>query len=238
VAKDAAGAKAAAEKALSLDAKNALALYLLGQLALDARDFKAARPRFEALRAAGVDGYGIELALGEIAAADDDKDSAINHYQAAKPFDPDRGEPYTLLGALYRGMQRDADAIKELRGYVLIEEHEADAARALFDRTVAAKDTAGILDSAPRVIAIQPMDYFVHEQYGIALAASNRQQEAVREFSASLGCAPRKPAPIHVELARAYQALGDKPKARAAADAALKEDPGNAGAAAILKELE
>ena len=237
VARDYPSAKAAAEKALALDGKNALALYLLGEIALDAHDSKAARARFEALRANGVDGYGIELALGEIAAADDDKDSAIRHYDAAKPFDPDRAEPYQLLAAIYRGMHRDADAIKEMRGYTLIEEHEADAARRLFDAEVAAKDTAGILDSAPRVTAIQPMQYYVHEQYGVALAASNRERDAVREFTAALGCAPRKPAPIHVELARAYQALGDKPRARAAAEAALKEDPGNTDAAALLKAL-
>ena len=72
----------------------------------------------------------------------------------------------------------------------------------------------------------------------MALAASKRPQEAVREFTAALGCAPRKPAPIQVELARAYQALGDRTRAKSAAQAALKEEPSNADAAALLKELE
>src|SRR5205085_11210311 len=135
--------------------KSALAVYRLGEIALAAPDLRAARPRFEALRAAGVDGYGIELALGQIAAADDDKDGAIRHYEAAKPFDPDRSEPYQLIAAIYRDMHRDADAIQQMRAYTRIEEHEADPARQLFDREVEAKDNEGILDTAPRVIAIQ-----------------------------------------------------------------------------------
>ena len=51
-------------KALALDARNLLARFLLAQVAMEARDLKAAKTEYEALLAAGADSYGIRLALG------------------------------------------------------------------------------------------------------------------------------------------------------------------------------
>jgi Tfp pilus assembly protein PilF len=45
----------------------------------------------------------------------------------------------------------------------------------------------------------------------------------------------RKPGPLRALLAQQYLAIGDKVKAKAAATQALKEDPGNAEATAVLK---
>jgi tetratricopeptide (TPR) repeat protein len=230
-------AKQEAEKALGLDGKNLLARFILAQVAMEAKDLKAAKAEYDALLAAGADSYGIRLALGQIAAREDDVEGAMRHLNAAKALDPDRGEPYQLLAELYRAKNRDAEAIKELQAFTRIEEHDHDPARQLFERMVAARDSAGLLDLAPRLIAIQPMESDVHEQYGRALVAANRAREAVREFEVALATGPRYPATVHIGLARAYLALGDKPAAKAAATAALKDEPGNEEATALLKEL-
>jgi hypothetical protein len=143
-----------------------------------------------------------------------------------------------LLAQVYREKKREADALREMVGYTRIQEHDHDTARLLFDRLVGAGENDLILELAPRLIAVQPMAAYVHEQYGRALAGAARHREAVREFEASVACGPRKPAPIRVAQARSYLALGDRPAARAAAEAAVQADPDDAEAAAMLKELE
>jgi tetratricopeptide (TPR) repeat protein len=237
VAEDLDAAKAQAAKALMLDAAEPLALSVQGQVAMKKEDFTAARTSFDALLAAGRDSYAARLALGQIAAAAGDVEAAMKHLDTAKALDPDRSEPYLLLSQLYREKDRRADAVREMQGYTMLEEHEHDPARLLFDRLVAMKETVGILELAPRLIAIQPMEYYVHEHYARALAAGDRHQDAIREFEAALGCAPRKPGPIRASQAHSYLALGQKEQARAAAEAALNQDPGNEEATAVLKEL-
>src|SRR5437763_9535354 len=127
----------------------------------------------------------------------------MRHLTAAKALDPDRGEPYQLLAELYHAKNRDADSFKELQAYTRIDEHDHDTAHQLFERLAAAKDGAGILDLAPRLIAIQPMESDVHEQYGRALAAANQPRVAVREFLAALATGPKYPAAARIALARA-----------------------------------
>src|SRR5207247_11053582 len=93
-------AKERAEKAVSLDGSNPLARYIVAQVAMDAGDLKAAREAFEALRAAGNDSYGIRLALGQIAAKEDQVDPAVEHLNAAEALDHDQSEPYALPAQL------------------------------------------------------------------------------------------------------------------------------------------
>ncbi len=237
VAKEMAPAKAQAEKALALDARQHLARFVLGQLALDMKDYPAAKQAFAALVAEGVESYTIRMALGQVAAAEGDLEGAQREFNAAKPLDPDRGEPHQLVAELYRKQGKEVEALKEIQAYTRIEEHDHDTARLNFSRLVSAKESAAILESAPRLIAIQPMEPFVHEQYGRALAAAGQHPLALREFDAALAAAPRKPGPIRAAQARSYLALGERARAKAAAEAALKDDPGNEEAVGVLREI-
>jgi len=227
-----------AKKALALDAKNVVARYVLASAMLQGRDAAGAKAEFEALLTGGTDGYSIRLALGQLAVAAGDVEGATKHLQQAKQWDPDRSEPYVLLAQLWEKQGRRADLLKETEAFLDVEEHDHEAARLLIDRYAADKKWADVARVAPRVIGITPMEPYVHQQYGIALAELNRPKEAVEELEAALLAGPRKPGPVRGLLAKQYLLSGDRARARDAAEQSLKEDPGNPDAAEVLGKLK
>lgn len=227
-----------AKKALALDGKNVVARYVLAQALLALEDVKGAKTEFEALLAGGTDGYGVRAALGRMAAMDGDVETAARHLNQAKKWDPDRVEPYAILLQLYEAKDRREDVLKETEAYLDVQEHDHDAARLLIDRYAADKKWAEVARVAPRVIGITPVESFVHQQYGIALAELKRPKEAVYELESALIAGVRKPAPLRALLAKQYLLAGDKAKAKEAAEQTLKEDPGNPDAEAVLKEVK
>jgi len=226
-----------ARKALVLDAKHVLARFVLAEALAAQMDAKGAQAEYEALLAAGTDGYPIRFGLGKLAALAADVDAARMHLDAAKKWDPDRAEPYVLLMQLYEAKDRRDDLLKEAEAYLDVQEHDHAAARLLVDRFAADKRWTDLVRIAPRVIGITPMEPFVHQQYGRALAELKRPAEAAGELEAALAAGLRRPAPTRALMARQYLLAGDRAKAKAAAEQALKEEPGNAEAQAVLKDL-
>lgn len=230
------GAAEQAKKALALDGKNAVARYVLASELIKGGDLPGAKKEFEAMLADGLDGYAIRYGLGRIAARDADMENTIKHLNEAKKWDPDRAEPWVLLMELYQAKDRRDDLLKEAEGYLDIQEHDHEAARLLIDRFAGDKRWADVVRIGPRVLGITPMETYVHQQYGLALAELKRPKDAIVELEAALAGGVRKPGPIRGVLARQYLAVGDKVKAKAAATEALKEDPGNPDATEVLKE--
>jgi hypothetical protein len=234
--KDADAAQVQARKALGLDPKNTLARYILAET-LSAANPNAARTEYETLLQQGTDGYAIRIALGRLTAMGGDADTAIKHLIEAKRWDPDRVEPYALLIQIYEAKERRADLLKETEAYLDLQEHDHDASRLLIDRYAQEKQWADVARVAPRVIGITPTETFVHQQYGLALVNLNRPKEAIYELESALTAGVRKPGPLRATLSKQYLLTGDKVKAKAAAEQALKEDPTNPDAAEVLKKL-
>ena len=136
---------------------------------------------------------------------------------------------------LYQAKQMRNELLKETEGLLELQEHDHDAARLLIDQYAADKRWEDVARIAPRVIGITPNEVFVHQQYGLALAALNRPKEAIYELESALGAGVRKPGPLRATLAKQYLLTGDAAKAKALAEQALKEDPGNPDAEMVLK---
>lgn len=234
--KDADAARTQARKALGLDPKNTLARFILAET-LTSSDPKAARAEYETLLQQGTDGYAIRIALGRLSAMGGDMEAAIRHLNEAKLWDADRVEPYALLMQIYEAKEQRPELLKETEAYLDLQEHDHTAARLLIDRFAQEKQWADVARVAPRVIGISPTEAFVHQQYGIALANLNRPKEAVYELESALIAGVRKPGPLRALLSRQYLATGERTKAKAAAEQALKEDPTNPDAADVLKKL-
>lgn len=234
--KDADAAQVQARKALGLDPKNTLARYVLAET-LSATNPKAALTEYETLLQQGADGYAIRVALGRLSYMSGEVDAAIKHLNAAKGWDGDRVEPYSLLMQLYEAKERRADLLKEAEAYLDLQEHDHDASRLLIDRFAQEKQWADVARVAPRVIGITPTETFVHQQYGLALANLNRPKEAIYELESALTAGVRKPGPLRGLLAKQYLLIGDKTKAKAAAEQTMKDDPTNPDAAEVLKKL-
>lgn len=228
---------AAAQKALMVEETHPLARYVLAEAHLRNKDADAAVLEFDRLLTEGIDGYGIRFALGRIAASAGNVETAARHLNEAKKWDPDRIEPYALLMQLYEAKERREELLREAEAVLNVQEHDHDSARLLIDRFALDKRWEDIVRVAPRVLGITPMEPFVHQQYGLALAQLKRPKEAAFELESALVGGVRRPAVIRGVLAKQYLAAGDKVKAKAAAQQALKEDPKNADAVDVLKQL-
>ena len=231
-------APAQLRRVLELDPKNVLARYLAAELKLGSGDDRGAASEFEALAADGGDGFPVRRRLGQLALKAGDVAAAQVHLDLAKSMDPDSSEPYQLLMQHYEQKDLRDELLEEAEALLQVEEHNHNVARLLFDRLALDRKWEALLRVAPRVLELTPMEPFIHQQYGVALAQSGRPAEAAFELESALAAGVRRPAVVRGALARQYLAAGDKVRARKAAEETLKEDPKNADAAEVLRRLE
>lgn len=230
-----------ARSALALDGKNATARMVLVRIAFDQgtpEGFTEARAELETILAAGVDGFDLRMRLAAIAQKQKDDPAFLKHLQAAKRWDPDSTEPYRLRIQYFDTNDRRDELLKETEGLFGLLEHDHDLARLLLDRYALDGRYEDVIRVAPRLIALTPQEYFVHAEYGRSLAKAKRPREAAYELESALLAKPRRPGKLRGLLARQYLLLGDKTKARAAAEQALKELPGERTATQVLRELD
>lgn len=229
-----------AEQALKLDPKHKKALWAAAEAAWAAGAEAAARPRLEALVAAGGDGYDARIRLGAIAIRAGDIAAAETHLARAKQVDPERSEPYLLLADLYFKQKRDADALAELERYVYLEQMEYGPVKQLVDKHRAAKNWAKVREFGEIAVLINPYDPDLHVALGDAYVELRQHDPAIYEYDSALVCDPplRRPAVAYIGLARAYLAKKDMKQARKALDAALKLEPQNAEALALKKKIK
>jgi Tfp pilus assembly protein PilF len=238
VAQDADKADATAQKALAIDAKNKKALWVRAELAFLLGDRAAAKQRYEALVAAGGDGYDARLRLGMIALAAGDTNGAAVELGKAKALDPQRPEPWVLLAQAYEKDGRKDEAAKELEGYAQIEEMDDEPLRRLVDHYQGKNDWAKVKLWGERRLDVNPYDPDLHLDLGQAYLELKQWDQAVYAYESALLANPRRPAVAHIGLARAYLGKKDSKQAKKALDAALKAEPQNAEALALKKKIK
>jgi len=228
-----------AEKALKLDKKNKIALYVLAELALRGRDLDAAKKHYAELIAAGGDGFDVRGRLGMIARREGDLATAEKQYCAAKKLDPERSFPYMELSEMYEQAGRIDDSLRELETYVMLEQMQYAPARKLVDGYARRANWIKVRTFGEIAEQINPFDPELHIQLGTAYVETGSPDKAIFELDSALLTKPkpRRPALAHIALARAWMAKNDKKKAIAAVGKALETEPGNADALALRKQL-
>ncbi len=207
-------AKASLDKALGIDPKQGLALWLRLQLAKTGNDKGAAKHAAEALIAAGHDGYAVRVALAEATTNRDEQRAAL---EAAHEYDPLQAAPLHRLASLAREAKDVDGELKALRALVVIEENDGDAYRRLLRLLLDRHE----LDEAVRVgeagIYVDAENAETHRLYGEALLGAGRRKEAEFEFESAVrgqGSAGEL-ATDHTRLADLLESEGDKPSAAA-----------------------
>jgi tetratricopeptide (TPR) repeat protein len=234
-------ADAAAQKALSIDAKNKKALWVRSELAfVTGGDPAETKKRLEALVAAGGDGYDARIRLGILATRAGDLKEAETQLNLAKKLDPERSEPYSILAEQYFKANRDDDALRELEAYAYIEQMEFAPLAKLVSKYAARKNWAKVKEFGEMGLNVNPWDADLHLSLGEAYLQLKQPDAAAYEFESALMAQPAMPRPAvaQIALARAHVARKDTKSAKKAIEAALKLEPKNAEALELKKKVK
>jgi tetratricopeptide (TPR) repeat protein len=189
----------------------------------------------DAMRQAGADGYTIQMALAEVAKAKHDKAGLRGALESAAKLDPSQSEPLKVLFDLDTEEKRDADALDVLRKLTRLEQHDRRAWHALLEKLVAAKKWDEAVAVGESAVFVDVESAAIHVGYARALSALKRHDKAVFELESALLCAPspKEAAEVHALLAAELLGKHD-PGARSHRDEALRLDPDNADARALV----
>jgi tetratricopeptide (TPR) repeat protein len=223
------------DEALRLAPSDKDAHFVAAKIAALNKDRAAQEVHLDAIKAAGGDGYTVEMALAEVAHESHDAPRELAALEAAHRFDPTQAEALRGLFDLATAEKRDADALASLRDVARLDQHDRRAYKLLLEKLV----SAGQWDEARRVgqaaLYVDLASAANHVNYARALAATGDHETAAFELESALLCdgTPPEKATAHALLAHEHLALGDAAGAQAHRDQALRLDPGNAEAKAL-----
>ena len=227
---DADKAAAAADAALALDPKNAIARYIQAEVQSHAGDAAKAKATYEGLVADGHDSYDIRTRLAQIAQQEGAIDVVIKQLCAAKKLDPERSYPYEELAKIYKKQGQMPQALAELERYAFLEQMELSPLKELIVEYGKLGQWAKVRTYGEMATYINPNDAEVLIGLGRAYTELGDGNRALFTYDSALllNPPPRRPALIHLGRAKAYLAVGKKAEAKAALAQAMKTEPENA----------
>ncbi|MCC7539573.1 MAG: tetratricopeptide repeat protein [Deltaproteobacteria bacterium] len=235
VAGEARHARTEADAAIRIQASNPVARFVLARLAAASDDVRGAAGHLRAILDSGIDGYEVRLFGARLAIRSRDAGAARRELEAATRIDADRIEAWQGLLEL---VENDPPArLEVLRRLAQIDQHDREVQREL----LAALERASLWDEARAVASrglyLDPHSAEHHRVLGVSLerAGRARLRDALFELDTALLASPERPAPIHVARARVLLATGRRSEARTAAEEALRLDPANAEARALVE---
>ena len=232
-----ADAEAEIDAALKLDPTNMTAHYVAAKLSAD--DPGIAKVHLDAIKAAGGDGFQVEMGLAELAEKRKDKPAMHAALDAAHRFDPSDDEAVQALLKLAMDEKREADALGLLRELAMLDQHDQEAWGMLLEKLVDAKQWDEAKKVGESAIFVDVESPAMHTNYARALAATGAHDKAAFELESALACdpKPKDAATAHALLARELVALHRNGEARAHLAEALKLDPKNEEAAGVKRAL-
>jgi arylsulfatase A-like enzyme/Tfp pilus assembly protein PilF len=156
---------------------------------------------------------------------------AAKAFARALELDPDRPGVRQNYGKLLRELGRYDESEKELRLAVAQNDDDARTRINLAETLVAEKKTADASTLLDAVLAKEPSHPEALGAKARLLAAEGRITDALPYFEKATGGSDPEP---FIELARAYLAAGNAPKAHDAANEALRRSSGHPWAMAVL----
>jgi cellulose synthase operon protein C len=237
---DADKAGAAAQKTLSLDPKNAIARYILAEIAVHNNDMAKAKGLYTGLMADGHDSYDLRTRLAQIAQEDMNTAEVEKQLCAAKKLDPERSYPYQALSQLFKKQGKRADYLAELESYSFIEQMELAPLKELVLEHQKDSNWAKVRTYGEMATYINPQDLDILLALGRAYLELKDGNKALYTYDTALVAKPepRRPALVHLGRARALALLGKTKDAKAAIDQAMKTEPENADILQLKAKLK
>jgi tetratricopeptide (TPR) repeat protein len=237
---DADNALAAARATLAIDARHAVGRYIAAEVALRSGDVAGAKDLYRGLVGDGHDSFDIRSRLAQIAQAEGKPDEMVRHLCAAKKLDPERSFPYQELAEHYQKTGKKELALAELEHYVFLEQMQIAPVKQLVTEYAALSRWDKVRTYGELAMYLAPGDGEILLALARAYRELGQHERAAFTYDSALGSQPplRRPALAHLGRARALAALGQKAKAKAAVQQALKTEPENAEALELARTLK
>jgi predicted Zn-dependent protease len=215
---------------MQLDPKNAIARYILAEIAVHENKFDEAKQLYASLMADGHDSYDLRARLAQIAQEGGDFIEVEKQLCAAKKLDPEQSYPYEALSQLYKKQNKKAQALQELEHYAFIEQMELAPLKELVGEYQNMSNWPKVRTYGEMATYINPQDYEILMALGRAYLETKSPDKALYAYDTVLVAnpPPRRPALVHLGRAKAYVALGKHKEAKAALALAMKTEPENA----------
>lgn len=223
-----AAAKALAQ-VLSQDPKNAQARFMSARLASERDDKKAANAQMRELIQDGVDGYAIDVALGDLARARGDSASARAAFEQASRFDPTQAEPFLALADIAASEKVPDDELEKLEKVAPLSPHSPVVQKRLLAALLAKKRYADAVRAGEAALYADMNGIETHTLFAQALQETGDLKRARFELESALLC-PGEPAQLslaHAQLAELLKKLKAPAEARRHQAEALRLNPDN-----------
>ncbi|HWA77543.1 MAG TPA: hypothetical protein VG937_34640 [Polyangiaceae bacterium] len=224
---DAKAAAKAVAHVLQSEPKNADARFLSARIAADQEDQKAASEGLRGLLKDGVDGYAIDVALGELSRARGDSASARAAYEQAARFDPTQAEPLMALADIAAAEKVPDDELAKLEKLAPLAAHSAAVHRRLLRLLLDKRRFADAVKAGEAALWADVNGLFTHVAFAEALSETGDLARARYELESALLCdgEPAELADVHARLGELLNKLGRRADAKREFAAARKLDP-------------
>jgi tetratricopeptide (TPR) repeat protein len=228
-------ARAAALRALEVDPLDPDAHLLLAKLARAEGDGDAERRELALLARQGNDGYVVRMLLGQLALEKKDAAGAATNWRLAHEIDRTMVEPLGALYDLAHRAKRDDEALGWLKKAAALDQHDRKLHILLLKTLVESRLFGEAKQEGEVALFVDVENPAMHALFASALSETGDHARAAYEIESALVLSPPKAEQVslHVRLAKEHLALGNRTKARAERDEALRLDPANADAQAI-----
>jgi predicted Zn-dependent protease len=217
-------ADAAARAALRIAPQNRIANFALARVALQNHDAREAERCLRAILATGADGYGLRMMLAHAALARGAEGEALPELEAAIKRDPDRPEAWQSLLEIAGRRSDEALATRAVSALAGLDQHDR-AVHAAYVALLAKHEAwADVVRAGEAAIYIDPANPALHWHLGRAYFMTGKPAVALPELDRALALGHPEVGGIQLTRARVLLALGKRPQAKAAAEAAVHAD--------------
>lgn len=144
---------------------------------------------------------------------------------ALYPEDGGAGNPYVMLAAVYRELDKPAEERAALEKLASLSADEADALVRLLDLASQAEDFPAVVKYGVKMLAVNPLLKAPHRHLAVAAERTGDDALAIESCRALVQLDPIDPAELHYRLATLLHRSGDLGGAKRQALEALEEAP-------------
>ncbi len=162
---------------------------------------------------------------------------ALNRMLELHPQDAGPDNAYLVLAAVHRGLNETDAERAVLEKLAALDSDAVDVYLRLIELCRESEDWEGVVRSAERVLAVNPLLPGVHRELATAAEALRDPARAIPSYRALLRMDPIDPAEMHFRLAGLLREQGDLKSARRQVLTALEEAPRFRAAHRLLLEI-